>query len=337
MVRDRFNLAGQVYVQHRVAEYRSMWEAVARTIGASFTSLQDDVWQLELGGKRMRIFKHIVEMDDPVTLELAARKALVHRLLREKGLRVPDHLVFQIDRLDGALEFLQKYSLGCVVKPASGTASGLGVTTHVQSIKELQRAAILASLYGAEILIEPMVFGECYRLLVLRGQMIHAVKRRGLRVDGSGVDSIQRLIDWANIERRTNGLPQIATDRDCSFTLASQGLTLASVPNANERVLIRCTGEASGTSVEFRTVYTETVTGLVGSALRADAEKAARVIGSEFMGVDFITPDPTQPLESSGGVINEVNTTPGLHHHYFSRNESFPEPALALAHVLLQP
>jgi hypothetical protein len=286
MVRDRFNLAGQVYVQHRVAEYRSMWEAVARNIGASFTILEDDVWQLELGGRRMRIFKHIVEMDDPVTLEVAARKALVYRLLREDGLRVPDHVVFQVNRLDRASAFLQKYSLGCVVKPASGTGAGLGVTTHVQSIKQLQKAAILASLYCADILIEPMVFGECYRLLVFRGQMIHAVKRRGLRVAGTGADSIQTLIDKASVSRRVSGGPPVARDRDCVFTLASQGLSLTSVPRANEHVLVRCTGEGSGSSVEFRTVYTEAVTSQVGDALRADAEKAARVIGSEFVGVD---------------------------------------------------
>ena len=33
-------------------------------------------------------------------------------------------------------------------------------------------------------------------------------------------------------------------------------------------------------------------------------------------GVDVITPDPSRPLVESGGVINEVNGTPGLHHHY---------------------
>jgi hypothetical protein len=45
----------------------------------------------------------------------------------------------------------------------------------------------------------------------------------------------------------------------------------------------------------------------------------------------------TQSLETTGGVVNEVNTTPGLHHHYFDREKGFPEPALALARALLQP
>ena len=32
-------------------------------------------------------------------------------------------------------------------------------------------------------------------------------------------------------------------------------------------------------------------------------------------GVDLIAPDVALPLEESGGMVNEINTTPGLHHH----------------------
>jgi D-alanine-D-alanine ligase-like ATP-grasp enzyme len=32
--------------------------------------------------------------------------------------------------------------------------------------------------------------------------------------------------------------------------------------------------------------------------------------------VDVIAPDVSQPLEQSGGVVAEVNGTPGIHHHY---------------------
>ena len=169
----------QVYVQDRVAEYRDMWRAVAEYIGASFALLTDDLWEMRLNGKKTRILNYKLQFDDPVTLETVGNKPLVYRLLSEKGLRVPEHEVFRLDELDRAESFLRRHPKGCVVKPANGTSSGVGVTTHILTRHEVRKAAVLASLYGSELLIEPMIPGESYRLLVLDREVIHAVHRRG--------------------------------------------------------------------------------------------------------------------------------------------------------------
>nr|HQU71074.1 hypothetical protein [Calditrichia bacterium] len=42
----------------------------------------------------------------------------------------------------------------------------------------------------------------------------------------------------------------------------------------------------------------------------------------DLLGVDLITPDVSRPLDEVGGVINEINTNPGLHHHYLVNNLS---------------
>jgi cyanophycin synthetase len=39
-------------------------------------------------------------------------------------------------------------------------------------------------------------------------------------------------------------------------------------------------------------------------------------VGLRLAGVDVITPDASRPLEEAGGVVAEVNGTPGIHHHY---------------------
>jgi glutathione synthase/RimK-type ligase-like ATP-grasp enzyme len=39
-------------------------------------------------------------------------------------------------------------------------------------------------------------------------------------------------------------------------------------------------------------------------------------VGTRLAGIDVITTDPGVPLGESGGVILEVNATPGYHHHY---------------------
>jgi D-alanine-D-alanine ligase-like ATP-grasp enzyme len=58
-------------------------------------------------------------------------------------------------------------------------------------------------------------------------------------------------------------------------------------------------------------------------------------VGSVFLGVDVITSDIQADLRECGGVINEVNTTPALHHHYDPKREPFPAPALAIVKDLL--
>src|SRR3954471_12599556 len=54
--------------------------------------------------------------------------------------------------------------------------------------------------------------------------------------------------------------------------------------------------------------------GAAGDTLTS--RRAALAVGLRLAGVDVITPDASQPLERAGGVVAEVNGTPGIHHHY---------------------
>ncbi len=45
------------------------------------------------------------------------------------------------------------------------------------------------------------------------------------------------------------------------------------------------------------------------------AEEAARMIGLDIAGIDFICPDITQPVRETGGAICEVNAAPGFRMH----------------------
>jgi cyanophycin synthetase len=311
-----------------------MWENVAAKVGARFTPLADSVWELELEGKRTRILNDKLEFDNPVTLEIAGMKPLVYRMFAERGLQVPEYQIFRLEEWEQANEFLRCHPKGCVVKPANGTSSGQGVTTHIQTGPELKAASILASLYCPELLIEPMIPGECYRLLVLDGKTIHAVRRRGPRLIGDGVSTVADLLRMENEHRRSRGEHVLDTDSDCHFTLAYQGLSLESVPLQGQAFLAKSVNDPRRKCIEVRTVYNEVVTDLVCDELKHDAEQAAAILNSRLVGVDFITVDPTVSLEKSGGVINEVNTTPGLHHHYDSSAERFPEPAVQVLQAL---
>jgi cyanophycin synthetase len=327
--------SGQVYFHHRVAEYREMWRAVAEELGGEFTSLADDLWEVEVGSVRTRMHNHQTEFDNPAVLGLAGKKAAVHQLLARAGLSVPQYAVFSLDDLGRAYRFHEAHPEGCVIKPANGYG-GQGVTTHVQKPSEVRKAAILASLYDRELLIEAQIRGESYRLLILEGKMVHAVCRRGPRLRGDGVSPVRRLIEAENARRRGSGQSGLDLDRDCLFTLAYQGLSPDSIADEGKEFLVKSVNDAARKYFEVRTVYNETVTDLICDSLRKDAECAARLVGSDFLGVDVITTDPAVPLHRSGGVINEVNTTPALHHHYDLPRARYPEAALHVVRAILR-
>jgi cyanophycin synthetase len=326
--------SGQVYFEHRVAEYERMWRHVAQTLNAEFVRLADDVWELRRGERRTRICNFQLEYDNPVVLRIAGNKPLIHRLLASHGLPVPDHAVFRLRDLKTAYEFLAQHPAGCVIKPADGFG-GKGVTTHILTRRELRNAALLASLYSPQLLVEPQIPGECFRLLVLNGRVVDAVCRRGLRLTGDGVASIAGLIERHNAERRREGAPAIDHDRDLEFTLRDQGLTLGSVPANDATVLLKSVNDPTRKQVEVRTVYSENVLSQVSPHIIEQAEAAARIVGSNLLGVDIIARRIDLPLKQTGGVINEVNTTPALHHHYDARREAYPPVALLAVSELL--
>lgn len=327
--------SGQTYVWHRVAQYRDMWRAIANDYGAEFTELAEEIWEISHSGRRTRVQNDILEFDNPVVLDMAGMKPLIYRMLSANNLPVPEYLEFSLDSIESAGEFLSRHPKGCVVKPSNGTSSGQGVTTHILKPREVKKAAILASLYGRHLLIEPMAPGECYRALVLDGEMIHAVCRRGPRLVGDGENSVKELIQAESRKRRKAGQAPFDIDRDCEFTLSYQKLATFTVPEEGQTFIVKSVADPDRKQVEVRTVYNDTVTDRVCGSIREQAIKAAALLGSRFVGVDFITPDCRVPLEETGGIFNELNTTPGLHHHYDSTTEKYPKPALKILEALL--
>lgn len=331
-----------VYVWSRVPFYKKMWEEAAIQLNAQFKCLAEGVWEIRDKECFTWINLHQVQFDDVVIWRLTGNKAFCYNLMKSNGLSVANYLVFGYDQISKILEFMKGYEGFYVVKPSVGTSAGVGVTTHIRSSAECRRAVALASLYGKEIIIERLVPGECYRLLILNGKMIHAVRRRGVRVNGDGRSTISQLIDKGNSARKKNfensvPLTAITVDRDVLATLQMQNLSMIYVPAKDEEILIKSyDAPVRRNHVEVRTVYNENVTDLICKDVQDQAERAAKLLNARFAGVDIITHDPTIPLRESGGVINEINSSPGLHHHYNLMNDEGSSPATVVLKELLR-
>jgi cyanophycin synthetase len=297
-----------VYVSERVGEYRAYWSEAAATLGATFRDIAPGIWEVRRGDNRTRLVNFITQCDDPVLLQLAGDKAFGYELARASGVPIPDHRVVTLGMVEEAAQFIRQVDGPVVVKPAAGSSSGLGVTTGVRTRRGLFSALALASLHGDRIIVERMVPGESYRILYLAGRPVHAVRRRGIRITGDGRRSVRELVAAAGHQAQLS-------DPMVPLTLATQGLSLTAVPQADKEVLARGLPGAAATR-ELRTVYDESVLDRCGPALLCEGLAVVRALGSELAGVDVITTDPAVSLRESGGAFIEINTTPGIHHHY---------------------
>jgi cyanophycin synthetase len=158
------------------------------------------------------------------------------------------------------------------------------------------------------------VTGRDYRILVINNQVVAVAERVPAHVVGDGAHTVQELIDITNLDpRRGVGhekiLTRINVDTQTLETLQRQGIGLNDVPEPEQMVMLKQTGNMStgGTSID-RTddIHPDNV---------EIARQAAMVVGLDIAGIDFITADIAESVRVTGGAIVEVNAGPGFRMH----------------------
>ena len=133
-------------------------------------------------------------------------------------------------------------------------------------------------------------------------------------VTGDGVHNVRELVEIANADpRRGIGhekvLTRIALNDAAEALVRAQGHGLDDVLPAGTWVKLALTGNMStgGTSID-RTMEAHPDNVEI-------AETAARIVGLDVAGIDFICPDIATPVRETGGAIVEVNAAPGFRMH----------------------
>lgn len=314
-------------VQERRAQfYSEVWtqagaarECPLRKVGGAF--------DFDCGGVHLRVRNNLTSLDDPITLQMAGDKALVHGLLRDSAVPVPAHVVCRAGDVAAARRFMTTVGRPCVVKPARRTAAGAGVTTGISGLLQLVRAMAHAGAHCDEVIVEQEVEGENLRLLYFDGELLDAVRRCSPIVTGDGATTIKRLVDAENVDRLQGGIRASQTllkiDWELRDTLRRQGYRLKSVPLKGRVIKLKSVVN------DNRGSDNEAVESLSADVVAAGA-RAAAAVGVRLSGVDVITPDPSLPLEEVGGVVIEVNTTPGYYYHYYKRGGPTPVATMIL-------
>lgn len=246
---------------------------------------------------------------------IARNKQTTCQRLSEAGLPVPPGV--KVMELANAREVARQLGWPVVVKPAA-LDQGVGVVPGIRSDEALVAAfKAAAKLSPAGVIVEKHIEGDDYRLLVVRGRLLAATRRIPGGVIGDGAMNVQQLVDLVNADpRRGTGkrslMIRLALDAEAMGCLSEQGLEKDSVPVAGRFVRLRRTANIStgGTAED------------VGAVIHPDnrllAERAARVIGLDIAGVDFLCPDITRSWHDAGGAICEVNAQPGFRPHWLS-------------------
>ena len=294
--------------------YRQIWEDAARHHEVELLDLPGDFMLIGPPGRRTLVFDQKVMLDYAATLELALDKSAVHALLDALGLPTARSVQFDTHDREAGLDFLASTDGPCVVKPRD-SAGGDAVTCGVRTAEHFERARLWARRRHSRMIIEEQAAGNEYRFLFLEGTLLDVIVRYPPRVVGDGRSSISELIAIEN-QRRSASEDDVAiypldVDLDCLLTLECGGWSLRSVPAPGQAVIVKTsTNQAAAEQVE--TISLD----VVGNDLTRDARAAARATGLRLAGVELITGDLSMSLREAGGIVVEVNGTPGLHYHY---------------------
>jgi cyanophycin synthetase len=300
------------------AAAEEMWASAAAALDARLVVVGDGFFEITKDGARTRVYEQVPALNDDVAVRLADDKSLVYRLLEVEGVPIPEHLEFSLRELSHAVEFLETANAPCVVKPARGGAKGFGVTSQLQEPADLRRAARWAARFSDRLLIERQCEGAVYRVLVLDGIVLDAVRRQPPRVTGDGRSTIAELVE-AEYERRVRSrgiaaLRPFVIDLDSLLTLRRQGLSPRSVVEAGQTVT------AKNVTNQNRVEDNETVLDPISRDLTANAVAAAAVLGLRLAGVDVVIPEANRDLYRAAALVIDVNARPGLWHHYRVRD-----------------
>ncbi|HEU5486963.1 MAG TPA: acetate--CoA ligase family protein, partial [Microlunatus sp.] len=287
-------------------------EAVSRDI--PFIRLNtSSLVQLGQGVHAKRIRATMTSNTSSVAVDIASNKELTLNLLSSAGLPVPRSQ--SVRRPDDAVRLAERIGYPVVVKPLDGN-HGRGVIlnlTDADAVRAGFEVAYEESRNGW-VIVETYVTGKDYRCLVIDGRIAAIAERVPAHVIGDGTSTITELVDRTNADpRRGVGhekvLTKIKVDAAAVDLVSQQGFGMDDVPPPGKMIKLTLTGNMStgGISID-RTLeaHPENI---------EIAEEAARVIGLDIAGIDFIAPDITQPVRETGGAICEVNAAPGFRMH----------------------
>src|SRR5919198_2268496 len=240
-----------------------------------------------------------------LAVDVAGDKRLTTQLLAAAGLPTPRSEI--VYTAEDAVAAARRIGFPVVTKPIDGNhGRGVGLDLRDEDAVRAGFRRALAEARRKTAVVESYVTGNDYRVLVIGGHMVAVAQRVPAHVVGDGQRTVRELVDITNADpRRGIGhekvLTKIKLDDEAEQLVKKQGFGLDDVPPKEAVIKLASTGNMStgGISIDRTWEAHEENVDI--------AEEAARVIGLDVAGIDFLTPDISQPVRETGGAIVEVN------------------------------
>lgn len=233
---------------------------------------------------------------------LSKDKDITYLLWERDSVPFPPYLYFK--NRDDFLNQQKKlpFDFPVIVKESRGSRSK-NILVGISSINDLKDAA---RSYSEGFVIQQMVSGNEYRLLIYKGKLLGALRMIPPHVVGNGEDSIENLI----LEKNSHLDKKIIVNEVVERTLQQANLCLQSIPAKKEMIFLQknsCLSEGGST---------EDCTGKVHKEIIELAWKATRSVNLNLGGVDVICSDISLSPKEQKIYFLEVNTYPDLYIHY---------------------
>ena len=269
--------------------------------------------QLGQGRYQQRIRATMTSLTSALAVDIASDKKMTNQLLGAAGLPVPRSVV--VRSADEAVTSAERIGYPVVIKPLDGN-HGRGVGLNIGDEGSVRRGfeRAIAESRAGRVVIETFVQGNDYRVLVIGGRMVAVAERVPAHVVGDGEHSVRELVELTNADpRRGIGhekvLTRIAVNEKAEGLVRSQGFGMDDVPPAGRQVLLASTANMSTGGISIDRTWEAHEDNI------EIAEEAARVVGLDVAGIDFLAPDISLPVRETGGAIVEVNAAPGFRMH----------------------
>ncbi|EME8096363.1 bifunctional glutamate--cysteine ligase GshA/glutathione synthetase GshB [Enterococcus faecium] len=261
---------------------------------------------------------NMTSKDSYIVPLIMENKTVTKKVLKEAGFRVTGGAEFS--SMEEAVKAYPRFAeQAFVIKPKS-TNYGLGITIFKEgaSLEDYQAGLAIAFREDSSVLVEEFMPGTEYRFFVIDGEVQAIMLRVPANVIGDGIRTVKELVEEKNSDplRGTNHrapLELIQLGELEQLILKEQGLTIESVPQANQIVYLRENSNIStgGDSIDMTDEFSE--------AYKKIAVSAVEALGAKISGIDLIIPDkeidPTTDKKAYG--IIEANFNPAMHMHVY--------------------
>lgn len=257
---------------------------------------------------------------------LTKYKDITALLLQRSKLETPKTIIVsKNDDLRLVGRKIQKFKLPLVVKNASGSNSR-GVFVNIQAYSEANK--ILNKEIGkyGRMVVQEMVEGNEYRILILNGKVIAALQMIPPYIIGNGKDNTISLMEKKQ-EKTKKGT---AKDKYLEIILSEQGETFSSVPSRGKTVYFKKNSslDEGGETLD--------VTDCVHPSFARICKNAAEAVMLDLAGIDIICKDVSQDAKKQDCSIIEINGKPDIYIHYYPTKGAQRDVALEIINYIIK-